>query len=292
MSITPKLNCRDLIRQKFQDLNKREKLVAAFILQYPNETIHMTIAEVAKASGVSDTTVFRLTRSLGYKGFYEFKIALASSVVEPLRNVHNDIESEDSRSTVMSKLSHGYTLSLKESIERNSDLAFSTVVNKLAKAKTVYFFGSGGSHALALDAYHKFVRNGIQGQVTADPHWMSMYVALAEAGDLLFLISLSGRNKDLMHVASEAKAKGLDVAVISSSAASPLALVADVLLLAAGREYEYRSEAMEARISTLLLIDTLYIMLAKLNKAKEAESLANIKAIREHIAEHREFEED
>ena len=284
-------NCQDLIRLRYGQLKKRERQVADLVLSNPQAIIQMSIAEVARAAEVSETTVFRLAKSLGYKGFYQFKIALASDIVTPLQNVHSEINAEDDRRATMEKLYLGYKHSLQKTIEVNSDEKITQAIELLSQSKTVFFMGNGGSYALALDAYHKFVRNGIQGSVSCDPHWLSMYLALASPEDLCLMISFSGRNRELLKIARTARERGLPILLITANPSSPLAKIADLSLIAAGREYEYRSEAMEARLSCLFLIDTLYVLLATQDPESEARVIKNIEKIRRDIAEHRNYKD-
>ena len=53
-------------------LTKKEKLIADFILDNFAEACFITSTEIAKRIHVSDSSVIRFTRTLGYSGFMEF----------------------------------------------------------------------------------------------------------------------------------------------------------------------------------------------------------------------------
>lgn len=51
-------------------LTKKEKLIADFILDNFAEACFITSTEIAKRIHVSDSSVIRFTRTLGYSGFH------------------------------------------------------------------------------------------------------------------------------------------------------------------------------------------------------------------------------
>ena len=57
------------IESFLRSLNEAEKKVAEFILKNPERVLDLTISEVASESGVSESTVFRLCRAVGFGGF-------------------------------------------------------------------------------------------------------------------------------------------------------------------------------------------------------------------------------
>lgn len=61
--------------KKQEDFSSSEKEVANYILEHPKEIINMSIREIAKKTYSSPTTILRLCRKVGMKGFQEFRIA-------------------------------------------------------------------------------------------------------------------------------------------------------------------------------------------------------------------------
>ncbi|MCD2492111.1 MurR/RpiR family transcriptional regulator [Lacrimispora sp. NSJ-141] len=67
----------DTIKENYQQMFSAEKKVADFILQHPEQTVSSNVSELAELSGVSDATVIRMCKHLGYQGFYQMKLNLA-----------------------------------------------------------------------------------------------------------------------------------------------------------------------------------------------------------------------
>ena len=58
-------------------LRKSEAKVASFVLDNANQVIRMRIVDLASQSGVSEPTVIRFCRAIGFDGFRSFKLQLA-----------------------------------------------------------------------------------------------------------------------------------------------------------------------------------------------------------------------
>ncbi len=67
----------DAIPQRYEDLSDAEKAVADFILTHKGTVSSLSTVEIARLSGISNTTVSRFVRSLGYASFADMRYALA-----------------------------------------------------------------------------------------------------------------------------------------------------------------------------------------------------------------------
>ena len=72
-------------------LTKKEKLIADFILDNFAEACFITSTEIAKRIHVSDSSVIRFTRTLGYSGFMEFQRAIRKAYTERMNSVSDNI---------------------------------------------------------------------------------------------------------------------------------------------------------------------------------------------------------
>ena len=68
------------IKLQIEGMYLAERKVAEYILEEPQNTIRLNVTELAEASGVSDATVIRMCKKLGYTGFYQMKICLAEEL--------------------------------------------------------------------------------------------------------------------------------------------------------------------------------------------------------------------
>lgn len=278
------INCIDLIREKYSYLNRAQKKIGQYILDNPEKAMKMNIVKLAKESQVSVSTIFRFCKSLGFDGFQDFKITLANSVTKPISNIYSEITPSDGPYIIMQKIISGYEYSLKQTLMQNDEAQLLAFSESLKEAGKVYILGLGGSFPYAEDAVHKFTRNGIDCQAINDIHWAYMKVSLAKEDDLLVVFSSSGANKDLIEIIEYARKKKLKILSITTKKDSRIASLSDISLVSFGREYTSRSEAFESRVSTLLIIDCLFLILLLQDEGENNITKENLAKIREAIS--------
>src|SRR5690606_27709851 len=78
----------DSIRTQHDALSKSEKKVGLAVLKHQHTAVSRNITALAKSAQVSEPTVVRFCRALGYDGWQEFKLKLAQSLA--LAMPHSD----------------------------------------------------------------------------------------------------------------------------------------------------------------------------------------------------------
>jgi len=68
------------LQDTYEKLRKSEKKVADYVMQQQSAVVQMRIVDLAAAAAVSEPTVVRFCRALGFDGFQDFKLTLAQSV--------------------------------------------------------------------------------------------------------------------------------------------------------------------------------------------------------------------
>lgn len=273
------------IRGAYSTLSKKEQRIADYILKQPEKIIHHTINQVADDLDVAESTVFRFCQRVGFKGYQALKIALASDVVAPLQDIHEDITETDTALEIAEKIfsTNGKTIESTRQILEGTSLE--KTVELFLGARRIEFFGSGGSAVVALDAYHKFVRSGLQVSAILESHMQLMSASQLTTADVAVVISHSGASKETLDIAKLLKEKGVPMIAITNYAKSPLSKLADVSLYTVSQETAFRSEALASRIAELSLIDALFtaVMMRRgeaarvsLQQMREAISLRRI----------------
>ena len=64
------------IQKKYSELSKSEKVAADYILNYKKNYENLSISKMSEKANISQPTIIRFARALGYKGFKELKYAL------------------------------------------------------------------------------------------------------------------------------------------------------------------------------------------------------------------------
>ena len=94
-------NMKFTIKTIYNDLSKKEKLIADYILKNINKSTNLTIADLAENIGVVNSTIFSFTKKLGFKGFREFRDSLLRDQFNSNINVHEKISKNDSITSII-----------------------------------------------------------------------------------------------------------------------------------------------------------------------------------------------
>ena len=84
------------IKNSLPDLRKSEKVVGEFVLKDPKSIITMKTAEASDAMGISEPTLIRFCKAIGFTGFQEFKINLSQQLAADDYFVMYEIKEDDS----------------------------------------------------------------------------------------------------------------------------------------------------------------------------------------------------
>lgn len=270
-------NLRMRIKHLSSTFSKKEEMIASFISNYPEKIIHGTINQVAVELDLADSTVFRFCKRLGYSGFQDMKIAIASEQSSNLNEIHEKIEKSDDEKTVLEKIFQSNLQTLEDTLDVIDEEYFSEAVDKILGSNRVEFFGAGGSNAVAMDGYHKLIRTGLSINYQVDSHLQMMSASQLKKGDVGILISHTGHTKDILEILDVLKENEVFTIGITGFAGSPLNQEADISLNTLSEETDFRSEALASRIAQLTILDALYVnVMMKLNQSGK-ETLSGIR---------------
>ncbi len=247
------------IMEKYNSLRKSETKVADIILEHPEAAIHFSVSELAEQAGVSDPTVIRFCRSLGFKGFQDFKIYLAQSIIPGIRNIHETVNQGENVPDLVRKVFDANMAAIQSTLGTLDFASIDEAIKELSNARRIMFFGLGNSAVVAKDAYHKFFRIGIPCEWFEDSHMAMMAASIMKPEEVLVVISHSGSTTDIVDVLDVASKAGARSIAIVSHHKSPVSGKADHTLCVASTETEYRFEPMASRIAQLSVIDVLSV---------------------------------
>ncbi|WP_298785122.1 MurR/RpiR family transcriptional regulator [uncultured Marinococcus sp.] len=274
---TETTHVRQRIQSLYNSFSDKEKQIADYMLQNPETIVHSTINQVADQLSLADATVFRFCKRLGFKGYQAMKIALASDIIEPIEDIHETIQENDTEAEVMSKVFQSNKNALTYTQEVLDESTVRQTVQYLLEASELHFYGSGGSGVTAQDGQHKFMRTGLPSHAYTDSHWQVMAASQLKPNDVAIVISHSGANEDVLEAMDVAKEQGARIIAITSYAKTPISQKADLTLQTISRETEYRSEALASRLAELSLLDGLYVNYCIKKKDQAQEAVAKIR---------------
>lgn len=254
-----KKSCLFEINERKPTMSDKERRVADFILSSPEEAVNPSIEELALRIGVSESTLFRFVRKLGYEGYQQFRIALATETIAPNARFYDAPIAAADGETAMSVVFKTDIAALERTMRSLDVEALEEAAERIVGARSVLFLGLGGSGLVARDAYHKLVRAGIRGAAPEDLHLQLMAASQSGPEDVALLVSHTGANKDALALAALLRRTKTPIVVITTYPRSSLAKLADILLLSSTASSPHTSEAFSARIAQLAIVDSLYV---------------------------------
>lgn len=264
-------DCIVMMRSQYPSMFEAEQKIADFIIKQPQKTVNMTVTQLAKETGVADSSIIRFCQRLGFNGFTQMKINLAQNLKKPESLILEDINLDDNPPDITSKVFSASIRALTETIGMLDMKALSDAVEVLSKAKRIEFYGVGTSASLAADAYYRLMRIGFPAYVATDPHVMRISASSLHRDCVAVGISHTGRTRDTVRAMEIARSNGAKTICITSCLKSPITDAVDISLITSTSETKIFKEAVSSRIAHIVLLDTLYtcIALKKYNRTVE-----------------------
>ena len=248
----------DRIQQLRHELSPAEQRVATLVIEQPRMVLNEPIAGIARLADVSQPTVIRFCRSLGFQGLAEFKLKFASSLTGSIPVRHSQVRVSDSTHDLSAKVIDNTVSAILRFRDQLDVRSLDRAIELVSKAKRVEFYAMGNARAVALDGQHKFFRFRIPTALYGDAHLFKLAAELLGPGDVVIAVSNSGNLQELLDAVDAARAVGADVIAISNSQ-SPLARKASVCLAVDHAEDSTSFLSMISRILQLLFIDIMAV---------------------------------
>lgn len=248
------------VSSEYYQLTTSEKKVADYVIGNRHNTQFMSISELAEECGVAEATVSRFCRTLGYKGYNAFKLAVANSAVQGVGEYlpTGEPSPEDSIQEMCQKLYGNDIEALAQTLAlvRPENVAAAGAI--LEKAGRVLCMGQGGSMIMAMEAAHLFSTAFPNFQPVYDSHLQTIAAATLTPRDAVLFFSYSGSTRELLDLLEVVREQGAKVILVTHFPKSPAAAFADVILQCGANEGPLQLGSVAARIAQLFVIDVLF----------------------------------
>ena len=224
------------IQSELPGFSKGQKQIARFILEHYDKAAFMTASRLGVTVGVSESTVVRFATELGYDGYPHLQRALQEMIRNKLTSVQRMEVAADRMGgrDVLQTVLHADTDMIRVTLDEIDRDAFQGAVDALMGAKRIYILGVRSSSALAsfLGFYFNLLFENVTLVHTNSVSEIFEQVLRVGPGDVLFGISFPRYSKRTLSAMKYARDRGARVIALTDSQLSPLARVADHVLLA------------------------------------------------------------
>lgn len=223
------------------NLTKTQKTIAEFILDNSSEACFMTSTEIAQKLSVSESSVIRFSRSLGFSGFMDFQKALRKSYQGKVLNISSSITVPSQRAAKASKLGkdseyiqlhfNNAAKNLETVFVNNTSASFREAAGLIIKARRRYIVATRGNACLG-DYFLLYLKHMLPNVETTASSSISPidHICSITKDDCLIVFSFPRYSSVDRCVVEMAKEAGASIVVITDKPSALLAPYASALI--------------------------------------------------------------
>lgn len=266
------MNLMKYIEQNYSSFTNKEKLIADYLLIEKKEIVDMTANDIGKATNTSAATVVRFAKKLGYSSLNEMKIKLSISLNEEVEDKKfKYLDDNLSTLSIINTVKNSTQKIIDETVKLIDEKKLEKAITILNNAETIHIFGVGSSNLVGLDFYYKLNRINKRCIIHTDTHLQIASSSMLDKGDVVLAISYSGETSETLCCVRNAKKNNVPVIALTKvSIENKIEELAEIALHVPCVEKSLREGAMTSRISQLVIIDMLFLGIAR-NNIKDVE---------------------
>lgn len=231
-----KRNLIAIIEEGMPGFSKGQKRIANYILDHYDKAAYMTASKMGQLVGVSESTVVRFAIELGFDGYPDMQKSLQELIRMKLTSVQR-VEVTNSligEGDVLEKILMSDAEKIRRTLEEVDREAFEAAVDKIVAADKIYIIGVRSSSSLAgfLNFNFRMIFDNVKFVQTTSGSEMFEQIMSIGPNDVMIAISFPRYSKRIVNAVEYAHNAGADVISLTDSHQSPIAGVADQLLLA------------------------------------------------------------
>ena len=203
-------------------LTKTQRIIAEYVLDNASEACFMTSTEIALKLGVSESSVIRFSRTIGFDGFMDFQKALRKEYQDKVLSISSSITIPSQRIAKQAKLDNS-----SDYINRH----FKNAADLIVSSKHKYIAATRGNICLA-DFFLLYLKQMVPHVTMTTTTSMSPidHMCNISQTDCLVLFSFPRYSSQDKVTAEMARDAGASIIVITDKPSSLLAQYADILL--------------------------------------------------------------
>lgn len=257
---------RETIRNA--NLTKTQKMIAKYILDHSADACFMTSTEIALKLGVSESSVIRFSRSLGYSGFMDFQKALRKDYQDKVLSISSSITVPSQRIAKRAKLNDNAEYlkrhlknsakNLESIFVNNTIQTFEEAADTIIGSKHKYIVCSRGNSCLG-DYFLLYLKHMVPNveMTNATPISPIDHICNISKDDCLIIFSFPRYSSMDKLTAKMAQETGAKIIVITDKPSALLSEYASVLLTAPVNSNNFFNSMVAPQFVAEALLDTI-----------------------------------
>ena len=286
---TQEIDFAQLISSHYEELTKSEKRIANFLRKNQNEAAFLSAVEIAETLDISEATVVRFARSMGFPSYPALRTSFQNSFKNRITHssrIRSRLSDLRENGDIFERLAITEIDYLSQALETVKPEQIAAAVKLTVERQRIYVFGTGPSTTL-VDLMKIRLRRFGKDVIALRSSGREIIDPLISMGpdDLLFAICFFDINPALQLVLDYANEVGCKVIMITDTLDSIIGDKADVILAAKrGPVSEFHSLVVPMTIINALLLsvaneqkEEILPMLDKLDLLRERMKILNSK---------------
>lgn len=254
-------------------LSNAERRVGEWLLAHPAQALEQDTRALAAQIGVSQPTLVRFARSLGCVGFDDFRLKWAQEIGQgpgaasamPVTLATLAASPDlDALTRGLFDFSLQALAQVREQLDRD---ALAQMISRLDAARQVVLFGYGNAAVVVEEARRRLLRVPLLVSACSEASLQALAAAAMAPGDVLLLLSHSGRVPGLLEQVAALRGRGIGVLAITTSSSPLLAAVDQALCLDVPDSGDALTPG-TAQLAQLVVFDLLVLGLASARSAR------------------------
>ncbi len=236
-----------VIEANYHRFTPMERIIADFFIRNTEE-MDFSSKAVAGRLHVSEASLSRFAKKMGYGGFKEFIYHYSPSLRQPAPEA----------SAQSLEVLNAYQELLNKTYNLMDEFQIGRVVRLLEQKRRIFVCGFGNSGLAAQEFKLRFLRLGLDVRAITEFHELMIHMTQVDGDCLVVGLSLSGATREITDMLKEAAGAGAATVLITSRREERWKEAFDeVMLTAVKKNLEY-GNVISPQFPILILIDILY----------------------------------
>ncbi|MBB5700825.1 DNA-binding MurR/RpiR family transcriptional regulator [Ochrobactrum daejeonense] len=268
----------ELINERIDTMPAGERRAAqTLIVNYPMLGLK-TVAEFSVQAGVSSPTILRFVNRLGFLNYPDFQARLQDELAAQLQSPHNRNEQPGAGTEAVYPAVEHTMENIRESFRHLGEKQLQQVVAALGNAKgDVYLIGGRFTDSIAqyMAAHMTVIRPHVFHLGGQESAWRDRLLDMGKR-DVLVVFDIRRYQDSLLMLAEKARARGVEVVLVTDQWLSPIARVARHVL--AGRTTV--PSAWDSSAALFVLAETIIREMTRMLEKDSAARIAELEGLR------------
>lgn len=266
------------IEERYADMRTSEQKVADYIMDHMDEIPKMSLGKIASECNVSEPTVLRMVKAIGYQGLREFRTAVISAIAVTKGEHQNPVlygyslNKDDKVQDIPRKVVTTTAKILEDNLKNISVKTYENVIKAIKNAQIIDIYSVDNSNVIAKDLLTKLLYLGFQCRHMDDTYHQRIAASNLTSKDVAIGISYSGCSEDTIKAMKAAKKSGATTIAVTNFKDSVISKYAD-LLICTSQDQLFYGDAIFSRASQIVLVDMIYMGLIVSDYEKYAKCL-------------------